>query len=361
MKILFGYLSAEYRGGVKFQVDFAQNFRELEVGFLTSNSSVNYEDKVEAIGTIHRIPPTRQFGKRLSALKKLAYEYDILYLNKATLNPFELIMVRMAGFKKVIFHSHSTVKDCKNPVVRTLFYVLHYLSRPFIGLVADKMYACSEEAGLWLFGKAFLKYGEVINNGIEAEKFRYNPDKRRNMREKMGISGFCIMHAGAFSAVKNQGYLVEAFSVFLKKNPDSLLIFAGSGELMKEVKEKTAELGIEEKVWFLGQRNDVCDLMQAADLFVLPSLMEGLPFVVIEAQAAGLPCLVTSGASKQVKITELCDFFDVHRPKEELAELIESKKDSGKKDMLQDIREAGFDLECCARKLEMELMKEVVR
>ncbi len=355
MKVLFGYLTMEFRGGTKFQLDFAENFKKMQVGFLTSNPHVKYEERAKKLGRIHVIPPTKQYKARLTALRKLAREYDILYLNKATLNPVELKMVKSAGFKRVVFHSHSTTKDVKNPLKKAVYYTLHYMARVGIDRVADRMYACSNEAGIWLFGKKNENKFTVINNGVNADKFRFNSELRSKKREEMGLSGFVILHAGAFSPVKNQSYLIEAFSVLCETMPNSILLLAGDGELVNRAKATAEMCNVSDKVRFLGQRSDVSELMQAADMFVLPSIKEGLPFSAVEAQAAGLKCIITDTASVQTKITDLLRFFDVSQPASALAEIIAKEADYERIDTYNDITTAGFNLKSCAEKLENEL------
>ena len=355
MKILFGYLSYEYRGGTKFQLDVARNFKDCEVGFVTSNAHVKYENEVLKIGKIHVIPPTKQYKQRLEALKNLAKEYDILYLNKATLNSFEQKLVKSAGFKKIVYHSHSTAKDVKNPLIRAGYYALHYIARTRIDKVADKMYACSNEAGLWLFGEKNRDKFTVVNNGIDTDVFRFNPELREKKRKEMGLSGFTIFHAGAFSAVKNQSYLISAFAQFHKKYPNSQLLLAGEGELVNLAKDTARELGVSESVQFLGQRSDVNEIMQAVDILVLPSLKEGLPFVAVEAQATGLFCIITDTASKQTKVTNLLEFYDVSQSSDKLCEVIEKNMNYTRYDTNEEVVKSGFDLKLCAKKLEDEL------
>ena len=355
MKVLFGYLTFEYRGGVKFQLDFTKNFSNCEVGFITSNPHIKYEDEVLKIGKIHVIPPTKQYKQRLEALKKLSKEYDILYLNKATLNSFEQKMVKSAGFKKVVYHSHSTVEDVKNPLIRAGYYFLHYIARARINKDADKMYACSNEAGLWLFGEKNRNNFTVVNNGIDTDVFRFNPELREKKRKELGLSGFTIFHAGAFSAVKNQSYLIRAFAQFHKKYPRSQLLLAGTGELIDSARDTARELGVAQSVQFLGQRSDVNEIMQAADMLVLPSLKEGLPFAAIEAQATGLFCIITDTASKQTKATDLLEFYDVSQSSVKLCEMIEKNMNYTRYYTYEDIVKSGFDLKLCAQKLENEL------
>jgi glycosyltransferase involved in cell wall biosynthesis len=195
----------------------------------------------------------------------------------------------------------------------------------------------------------------MIYNGIDVDRYRYDPARRERMRRDLGISGFCVMHVGAFSAVKNQGYLVRAFSVFHGTHPDSVLLLVGQGELMDDARKEAEALGLGGEVRFLGQRNDVADIMQAADLLVLPSLHEGLPFVAVEAQAAGLPCILTDRAAAEAKILETCSFFDIAQPPEALAAAMEEKMGLPREDTADRLRKAGFDLKTCARKLEEDL------
>lgn len=357
MKILFGYLSGAYRGGTKYQMDFAGAMENAQVGFITSNSRLPYEDQAAAIGPIHRIPPTRKFFQRLNALKALAKEYDILYLNKATLNPFELIMAKAAGFQKVVYHSHATGKDVSNPVVRLVFDGMHLLSLPFVGVVADKLYACSVPAAQWLYGKKNGAKATVIRNGIDLTPYTFSPELREKTRKELALHGPCIIHVGAFSAVKNQSYLVRGFQVFHQRHPDSTLLLVGEGELLGRVRQEAASLGLEGCVRFLGQRNDVPALMQAADLLVLPSLREGLPFVAVEAQAAGLPCLITDTAASECRITDLCSLFSISMPPEALCQAMESQITLPRRNTRQEIAQAGYDLTVCARELERQLQQ----
>ena len=355
MKVLFGYLTQSFRGSIKFQLDFASNFKDLEVGFLTSNPHVDYEERVRLLGPIHVVPPTKKFIQRLNAMKDLAKQYDVIYLNKATLNVVENYIVKKAGFKKIVFHSHSTGKDCKNPLVKFLYHAIHVFSRIGISKIYDRMYACSVPAGKWLFGKKNSDKVQVVNNGIDVDFYRFNPTVREKMRDELGLSGYGVLHVGAFSAVKNQGYLVDAFSLLHQEFPNSTLLFVGDGELIDNVKNKVINLGLESAVRFLGYRNDVNKIMQAADLFVLPSTIEGLPFVAIEAQAAGLPCIITSVATPQTKVSGICSFYDVNNPAVDLCVLMKEKLKTTRCDTADEVITAGFDLKSCAYNLELDI------
>ncbi len=353
MKILFGYLTTAYRGGTKYQLDIARAMPTAQVGFLTSNGILSYEDAVTAIGPIHRIAPSRAFFRRLAQLKALAKEYDVLYLNKATMHPAELCLVKLAGFRQVVFHSHATGKDTANPLALAVFHGLHRVSVPFGNWVADRKYACSVPAARWLFGKKGAETARVIPNGIDLAAYEFSPPVRQAKRAEFGLAGDCVVHVGAFSGVKNQGYLVEAFRVYRRSHPDATLVFLGDGELRQKVEQEAADLGA--SVRFLGQRSDVAQWMQAADLLVLPSLREGLPFVVVEAQAAGLPCLVTDTAAPECKITNLCDFISIQEPPEALSRRMEAQIQLPRRNTRRELTRAGYDLHTIAAQLEQDL------
>lgn len=355
MKVLFGYLSNAYRGGVKFQLDFAAQFHTAEVGFITSNSNLSYQDMVTAIGPVHLLPPTAKFFRRLKALKKLAAEYDIIYLNKASLHLPEFLLVRLAGFRKVVFHSHATYKEVSNPLERWLFHVMHFLAVPFVGLAADRLYACSQPAAVWLFGARNARKATVIKNGIDLNAYAFDTEERQKMRQQLGIDGFCVLHAGGLTAVKNQAYLIDAFSIFHQRHPDSVLLLAGDGELRDTLQAQIHSLGLSDCVRLLGKRSDVSALMQAADLFVLPSLSEGLPFVAVEAQAAGLPVIITDTATPEAKVLDSYVAFDIKRPPADLAAEMELAIGLPRQDTFGIMAKAGFDLKTCAAQLEKEL------
>lgn len=359
VRILFGYLSVQYRGGTKYQLDFARHFRDCQVGFLTSNACLEYEEDVAAIGPIHRLPPTRQFFRRLKVLKRLSADYDILYLNRTTLLLPELLLAKWSGFRKVVFHSHATKKDCSNPLKRKLWSLLHYSSRLFVGLVTDVYLACSAEAGEWLFGKRRLPRVQVVRNGVDTDRFRFDSSVRADVRAELGLTGRTFINVAAFSYLKNQRYLVEAFAELHRQQPDTTLLLVGDGECRSAVEEQVKAFGLTGAVRFLGHRGDIERLLNAADVFVLPSLKEGLPFSAVEAQVAGLSCIVTDGASSETKILPNFQFFDVTQPAERLAQAMGNVETLPRETAVDQVIKAGFDLASCARDLEQNLIKTV--
>ena len=153
-----------------------------------------------------------------------------------------------------------------------------------------------------MFGKHKF---QIMNNAIDAKKFIYNEEVRKQKRVELGVEDkFVIGHVGRFNLQKNHEFLVKRFADFAKTNEDAILVLIGNGELQEKIKEMAKEYGIETKVKFLGLREDIPQLLQAMDLFLFPSLFEGLPVTLVEAQAAGLPCVISDMITDEIMITD---------------------------------------------------------
>jgi glycosyltransferase involved in cell wall biosynthesis len=191
--------------------------------------------------------------------------------------------------------------------------LLHYLNRIFIHKICTHYLACSDVAGEWFFGKHPF---EIVKNGIDVEDFRFSEAIRNEERQKLNIThdSLVIGHAGRFSSEKNHEYLIDIFNEVRQINDKSILLLAGSGDLLEKTKKKVEHLGLSPYVHFLGQRHDVNRLMQAMDCFVMPSTFEGLPFVLVEAQCAGLPCYVSNNVSKDSALLPTTRFKSITSP-----------------------------------------------
>lgn len=175
------------------------------------------------------------------------------------------------------------------------------LCKPLIKRYATDLFACGEEAGRWMFGTDDFK---VIRNCIDVDAYAFDRVVREDARRELGISADApvVGHVGRFDAVKNHSFLLDVFAELLKEMPNAVLLLAGDGSLRPEMEDKARKLGIGGSVKFLGIRSDVPRLMQAMDCFVMPSLYEGLPMVLVEAQATGLPCLISDGIPRDCDI-----------------------------------------------------------
>lgn len=277
-------------------------------------------------------------------------KYDIVHSNLTTLNPFVLSAAKLSGVKRRISHCHSS----SNPYDR-MAHLAKLLLRPFARFSATDLFTCSNSAGQWLFGKRAIEQGRVklIKNAIELEGFRYNPSKREELRRELKLEGkFVIGHVGRITVQKNHEFLVRVFNEALKLNPDARLLLIGDGELYWDIKVQVALMGIADKVIFTGNKANVSDYYHAMDVFLFPSLFEGLSVVLVEAQANGLPCLVSANNSSESKITDMLGFLPLTEPPEIWAKQCLALKRGARSDVISQIIAAGYDIRSAVQNLE---------
>lgn len=218
------------------------------------------------------------------------------------------------------------------------------------GLVrkADYCFACSKLAGEDVFGKEAVQDGKVriIHNAIDAARFMYDPGLRDQVRERLGLTdAFVIGHVGRFNYQKNHPYLIDIFAALCKIRQDAVLLLLGEGPDQERIKAKCSELGIGDKVRFLGNQRQPQAYYQAMDIFLLPSYFEGLPGVLVEAQAAGLKCFVSDTVTREAAATDLVTYLCIDQPAENWAERIAETADYERRDTYRIMREAGFDVQ----------------
>ena len=228
-------------------------------------------------------------------------EYRIVHSHIDAMSYLPLLAAKQAGVPVRIAHSHSTSID------RDLKYPLKQFFRFRLGSAATHFFSCGEMAGKFLFrGQPF----RFVPNAVEADRFCYSESVRQVKRRELGLSDELVLgHAGRLTEVKNHEFLLKSFACLLKRRPDAVLLLAGAGEKEESLRALARELGIENSVRFLGSRGDMAELYQAMDVFVMPSLYEGVPVVGIEAQLAGLPCLFSDRVPTEVCFTDQCRFI----------------------------------------------------
>lgn len=227
-------------------------------------------------------------------------EYKVLHAH-ADLSGWPLKYAAKCGVPTRIVHSHNCAPSM------SLKYFFFQYEKLWMKKYCTDMFMCSTPAGEWLFGKKTVESGKVrfIKNGVETDRYRFNEKVRAEVRRELNAGDklvFC--HVGRFMAQKNHKFLLQIFSEIHKQNSNTMLIMAGIGELKEECERLASELGISDSAKFLGIRGDVERLLQGADLFLLPSLWEGLPLTVVEAQSAGLPVVMSDVITKEVILTK---------------------------------------------------------
>lgn len=302
-------------GGVESVVmNYYRNIdrNKVQFDFLCSESSTDipYEEIEKLGGRVFIVPNYTKVVKYQKELQKIFKEnnYKIVHSHINTLSVFPLRAAKKAGVPVRIAHSHSTTnkKEKKKNLLKQVL-------RPFSRVYATDYMCCSELAGRWLFGDKEYDKGNVylLNNAIDLDKFKYNESLRKEKRKELGISDdtFVIGHVGRFVEQKNHRFLIDIFNEVHKKEKKLILLLIGQGPLMDEIKQKIDSLGISDSVKILGQRDDVNELYNAMDLFLFPSLYEGLGMVLIEAQANGLPCIASTEVPKIAKVSKNVSFL----------------------------------------------------
>ena len=329
---------------------------KIQFDFICDDDSTNipYEEIEKLGGKVILIPPYQKVFKYHNKLKKILKEghYKIVHSHINTLSVFSLFAAKCAGVPVRIAHSHSTTnkKEKKKNLLKQLL-------RPFSELFATDYMCCSELAGRWLFGDKEYDKGNVylLNNAIDLDKFKYNETLRKKKRKELGIKDdtLVIGHIGRFVAQKNHDYLIDIFNEIHKKNNNSVLLLAGQGPLMEEIKNKAKELNLDDSVKLLGQRNDANELYQAFDVFLLPSLYEGLPVVGVEAQAAGLLCYLSDDMTKETKVLDITKFMSLNNTPEEWANnILDDVKKYKRIDTSKEMTAKNFNIKEEAKKLE---------
>ena len=252
---------------------------KIQFHFLCDEDSTDIPyDEIEKLGgKVIVIPPYQKLFKYQKELYKIFKEnnYKIVHSHINALSVFPLRVAKKAGVPIRIAHSHSTSnkKEWKKNIVKNIL-------RPFSKVYANKFFACTKHAGEWLFGKKIIERKElnVINNAIDLKKFEFNEKIREDLRKEFGIKEDTIVigHIGRFMKQKNHDFLIDVFNELIKKDENSILILIGQGPLLNDMKQKVRDLKIEDKVKFIGQVTDVEKYYNIMDVFLFPSIYEGL-------------------------------------------------------------------------------------
>lgn len=279
--------------------------------------------------------------------------YDYVWVNGCIMSNKDIIsVVKKHSVAKIITHSHGSSFEANNIIKKIILLVLHYKNRNFYLKNVDFPCMCSVKSGVWYYGKDYLKKKHVhyIKNGIEYDKFKFNQEIRKEYRKNLNIKDeVAIFHAGRLTYVKNQKRILQIFADYLSLGIKARLFIAGEGELKNELLNLSKELNIQDKVVFLGNRNDVSSLYQAMDVMLLPSFHEGFPVTLTEAQSSGLPCLVSDRVSQETNINGSVKYLSIEG--EDNQEWISSLKNlanqntSARTELGYKVYEEGYDID----------------
>ena len=347
-------------GGVEtFLMNYFRNIdrNKIQFDFINMFDKLCFENEINLLGgKIYKVPnvkknPIIYYSKIRKIIKK--NKYEIVHINMLSMaNILPVLAAKSAGAKHIIVHSHNT--NTPQGIIRK---ILDKLNKNIVLKIATDLCACSEIAGIWMFGKN--RTFKVINNAVDVEKFRYDEKTRKEFREKLKLEHkFVIGHVGRFCEQKNHEYLIEIFKEINKKRKDAVLLTIGEGELKNNIKEKVEKYGLEDKVIFLNPVKNVNDYLQAMDVFLLPSKFEGLPVVGVEAETSGLMVITSNTVSRELPILELSKYCSLNNINE-WCEILEDTLPK-RKNRTEDIEKANYSIRKEAKKLEemYEIMKE---
>lgn len=327
----------------------------VQLDFLTHRPVAGaYDEEIRELGgRIYRAPrlyPQNCFSYRRYMREFFAEcDYPVVHSHIDAMSAFPLAMARSCGVTVRVAHSHSDSVD------RDAKYPIKEIARKKLPSIATHYWACSEAAGAFLFGERNRSRLHVVKNAIDVSSFAYASDVRASVRAELGVSDkqLVIGHVGRFSAVKNQAFLVDVLAALISFGKDAVLIFVGDGDLREKVEAKAATGGLSSRVCFLGLRDDVARLMQGFDLLAFPSLHEGIPLTLVEAQASGLPVLVSDKVSTEALVLPNCARMALTEPAEAWARRACQMARLGRvAGCVEALSAAGYEINVSAKRLQ---------
>jgi glycosyltransferase involved in cell wall biosynthesis len=350
MKILHIVTRIDSGGISSFLYNYYSHLNRSQIKFdvvaISTGVKQGCHESFENIGMgIYYMP--EKLLARLSYLIRMIKKgkYDVVHAHIELQSSIYLFIAALCGVKIRVSHAHLSRA---NPGIKNK--ALQFL----LNRIATKRMGASDLSISAVFGKRYAKKGIVVNNAIDVDKFEFNPAIREKYRVELGLSDkLTVGFVGRLSYQKNISFLVKVFAALVEQHPDSVLLVVGDGELRQQMNSELAELGLLTKVIFLATRNDVNALMMAMDVMLLPSFSEGLPLVLVEAQAVALKCVVSNKVTKLIAISDYIVYlgiedFDINSWVETiLIQGIGSKRIS----MRNIISEKGFNIDCEASQL----------
>ena len=292
-------------GAETFLMNILRNIDRNKYQFIFlcyGNKHFDYEDEAISLGAkIIRISLPKKVLDlaMIFNIKKIIIneKIDIVHIHTYYNSMYAVLAAKAAKVKEIIVHSHSTKSEPNPNLAKRIYFKI---AKIIINKYSTTLLACGKEAG----GAFFTKEFQIINNGIELEKFRYSEEARKNIRKELRIEGdeILIGHVGRLEPVKNHQFMIELIKRLSEYNSKYKMIFIGDGSLRKKIEQDTKKMNINDKVIFAGKRKDVNKIYSAMDLFIFPSLFEGLPVSLIEAQVSGLQVIASDNIDKKVNI-----------------------------------------------------------
>jgi glycosyltransferase involved in cell wall biosynthesis len=346
-------------GGIEtVLMNFYRNINRDNIQFdflLTSPEKCDYEDEIVKLGgNVFRMSPISisapfQYLADVDRFFKEHTDYKIVHAHMSAVSALPLYIAKKNNIPVRISHSHN---NGSIGIKRLLKWILKFPLKS----VSNNYFACSVEAANFLYGKWFFgnRNCYLLKNAIDAQSYVYNPAIRSQIRKQYNIdSKIVIGHVGRFNRVKNHGFILDVFKSIHEINPDSVLMLVGDGDLRVKIQEKISALGFADSVILTGLVQNVPDYLQAMDIYLFPSLIEGLGMSLIEAQSAGLHCFASDTIPKESAVTDLVKFISLsENPGVWADKILKLDNKYERTDTLLQVQSAGYDVKTSSKWLE---------
>lgn len=362
INILYVFGDELRHGGIEnFMMNYFRHINKnvIRIDFaIQGNSRGAFDDEIESAGScIYRLPkPSQhflQYKRDFSGILKSG-KYKIIHSHCDAMNFRILRLAKKCNIPVRISHSHNTEHILPG---KSKFKILYYeYSRKKIVKYASVCYACSKEAGNWLYGNAPFK---IVPNAIDIEKFLFNVGQRKMLRKKYEISENTIVlgHVGRFDVQKNQMFLINLLRILLKnQNAKFLLLLVGNGWMRKSIEKSVMNYQLEKYVIFTGEVDNPQDYYNMMDIFLMPSLFEGYGIALEEAEVNGLPCIASEYIPKEVSVLNHIRYLplDLDLWHENIIRLLPPKRYA---DAAKELKYKGYDINDAAKELENEYVR----
>lgn len=328
--ILFNYYKCLDPDKVKF--DFI--IHEQKIGTI-EKEFMKYDSRIW-----HVTSKKDNLWKNIKQIRQIIKEgnYKVIHCHQDHSSAIPLFFANISGVPVRIAHSHLT-KQKKGIILRSIDYILSLI----IKICATNYLACGNDAGIALYGSLWFKKGKKMVNAIDIDKFKFSEQTRQEYRLNLNLEDkFTLIHVGRFAEFKNHSFLIDVMSEYNQLNKKWCLLLAGDGELKDSIVELVQKKGLEKNIIFLGIRDDISEILNAVDILLLPSKVEGLPVSVIEAQASGLKILVSDNVTREVGITDSVEFIPLDIDKW-LKAIIDSEE-SIRQDNINILTSSGYSI-----------------
>lgn len=322
------------------------NHTQYKMDFCVNTKNNFYAPEIAKLGgNIYQIScksrnPFKFFWQLRRLVKKHQYKY-VIRVNEHSLSVLDLLAAKCGGATHLIMRSSNA--SCSSSISLLLHKLFSFLPK----YIPTTKLAPSDLAAKFTFGN--IADVHLLPNGLDIQTFTFSADNRRKIRQEFNAQDkFVVGHIGRFMTQKNHKFLLQIFAEIKKIKPNAVLWLIGKGELEEDIKSQIAKIGLQDSIKFLGIRSDIPALLSAMDVFVFPSLFEGMPNTVIEAQTTGLPCLISDTITKQAKQTDLVYFMNLNKSAADWAkkalEIASLQKLEKRPQASKQMRAAGYDI-----------------